>query len=147
MKIINKKISFTTKEELDFIDITDEVILFIKEAEITNGLINIQTLHTTTGVIINENEPLLLQDMKKILDKTAPKALDYTHDDFTIRTVNMCDGECANGHAHCKAIHLSTNVTLNIVDGKLDFGLWQRIIFVELDRSRRRTYSMQVLGE
>lgn len=147
MKILNKKISLTTAEELDFIDITDEVSLFLKESGVSNGLMNIQTLHTTTGVIVNENEPLLIEDMKVILNQTASNKADYTHDDFTIRTVNMCDDECANGHAHCKAIHLSTNVTLNLVNGKLDFGPWQRIIFIELDRSRPRSYSMQILGE
>lgn len=147
MKITNKRVKLHTKEQLQFIDITDEVLEFVSESGVQNGLINIQTLHTTTGVIVNENEPLLIEDMKVILEKTASQEHVYTHDDFSIRTVNMCDDECANGHAHCKAIHLSTNVTLNLVEGRPHMGTWQRIIFIELDRSRPREYSVTVMGE
>ena len=40
-----------------------------------------------------------------------------------------------------------SNVTLNIADSKLQLGRWQRIIFVELDRPRDRSYQMLVMGE
>ena len=58
----------------------------------------------------------------------------------------MCDGECANGHSHCKAILMPTNVTLNLIDGKLKIGQWQRIFMLELDRSRPRKYQIHILG-
>jgi len=64
-----------------------------------------------------------------------------------VRTENMCDGECANGHAHCKSMHLPTSVTLNIADGQLVLGMWQRVLFVELDRARPRSIHVTVLGE
>ncbi len=148
MKIKNKTLSYKTKEELDFIDITDEVITFIKETGIKNGIINIQTKHTTTAIVVNENEPLLIEDIKDNLRKLAPKgSIQYRHDNFEIRTVNMCDGECANGHSHCKAIYLPTNVSLNIISGKIEFGLWQRIFLYELDRARERNVSLIIIGE
>jgi thiamine phosphate synthase YjbQ (UPF0047 family) len=81
------------------------------------------------------------------LERIASKDIRYKHDDFSIRTVNVCDGECANGHAHCKAAHLSANATLNVVGGRLQLGQWQRILFIELDRSRPRQVQLLVLGE
>ena len=147
MKISHKKLEYQTKELFDIRDITDEVADFIKTSEIKNGLINVQSLHTTATVFLNENEPLLLEDIKKNLAKTAPQDIEYKHDDFTIRTVNMCADECANGHSHCKALHLPSTLTLNVLDGKMQFGTWQRILHIELDRARTRKVHLMIIGE
>lgn len=147
MRIFNKTIEYQTKGEFDFLDITDIVKDFVKESQIKNGLINIQTLHTTCALMLNENEPLLLEDLKKSLEHIAPKKLTYGHDNFKVRTVNVCTDECANGHAHCKAIHLPVNITINLIDGQVQLGQWQSIFFVELDRPRPRKYQLQIIGE
>ncbi|PIU46817.1 secondary thiamine-phosphate synthase enzyme [bacterium (Candidatus Gribaldobacteria) CG07_land_8_20_14_0_80_33_18] len=147
MKIVNTTIELQTKGEFDFIDLTDKVKAFIKESQIKNGLVNIQTLHTTAVLIINENEPLLLEDFKRHLENLSPKTLKYNHDDFKKRTVNLCADECINGHSHCKAILLSVNVSLNLIKGEIQFGQWQRILLVELDRTRKRKIQIQILGE
>ena len=147
MKSLNKTLEYKTKQEFDFIDITEEVKNFVNQSEIKNGLINIQILHTSAGLIVNENEPLLLEDIKKNLENCSPKSNEYKHDDFTIRTVNMCPGECVNGHSHCKAIHLLSNATLNIIDQKIQLGQYQSIMLLELDRSRPRKVQLQIIGE
>ncbi len=147
MQTKNKTFRYQTKECLDFIDITDEIKDFVKESNIKNGLVNIQTMHTTAMLTLNENEPLLMQDMKKHLSEVSPQSLTYNHDNFEIRTVNMCEGECANGHSHCKALHLLANITLNLIDGKLQVGMWQRVLFIELDRERGRKIQVQIIGE
>jgi len=147
MKTAHKTIEYQTKGLFDFIDITDEVKTFLKESEIKNGLINIQTLHTTVGLILNENEPLLIEDIKAHLERIAPTTLKYNHDDFGRRTVNICDDECINGHSHCKAIHLPVNLTLNLINGEIQLGQWQRILFVELDKARKRKVQIQIMGE
>ncbi len=146
MKIINKILEFQTKEELDFIDFTDKVQEFVESSKIGNGIINIQTMHTTAPLLLNENEPLLLEDFKNHLEKVSPKELEYNHNDFTKRTINMCNSECKNGHSHCRALHLPSTITLNIIEGKLQLGKWQRIFLIELDSSRLRKLQMQVLG-
>lgn len=148
MTIFHKTLQYQTKGKFDFRDITEEAVDFVKQSKVKNGIINIQSLHTTATVYVNENEPLLIEDMKKNLEKLAPeKGIEYQHDDFKIRTVNMCEDECANGHSHCKTLYLPTNVALNIKGGKIIFGTWQRIMFVELDRSRPRKISLQIIGE
>jgi len=147
MKVTNKTFPLKTKEEFDFIDITDDIEAFVTESSVKNGLCNIQSLHTTAPVFVNENEPLLIEDIKKHFRTLIPKGAAYQHNDFNVRTVNMCDDECKNGHSHCLAIHLPTSVTLNLIDGKLQLGTWQRIFFVELDHSRERKFQVQVIGE
>jgi len=146
MKIINHVINLRTAATLDFIDVTEKIQEKIKEAGIQKGVINIQSLHTTMAVIVNEAEPLLISDMKKLLEKLAPRTYKYAHDNFDIRTVNMCDDECANGHSHNKAIHLPTSAMMNIIENDLQLGQWQRVFAVELDRSRPRQISLQIIG-
>jgi len=143
----NKIIEIKSKEQFDIINLTDEIISFAKDSNIKNGLVNIQSLHTTASIFIQENEPLLLEDIKKSLERIAPQNIDYNHDDFSRRTVNMCSDECRNGHSHCKAINLPTAVTLNIIDGQVQLGTWQKILFIELDKARDRKIQIQILGE
>lgn len=146
MIIKNKTISFQTEKTLEFIDITEKVQDFIKEIQMEEGIVNIQILHTSAGLIVNENEPLLIEDFKKNIENIAISTENYKHDNLKKRTVNICDNECINGHSHCKAIHLLVNATLNIINGNLQLGQWQRIFLVELDRPRNRKIQMQIIG-
>jgi len=146
MKITNHVIKLSTSATLDFIDITDKVIKIIKKHGIKDGVVNIQSLHTTMAVIIQEAEPLLLGDLKKTLEKVAPRTAKYMHDNFEIRTVNMHPNEPINGHSHCKALFLTSNVFLNVVKNSLQLGPWQRIFAVELDNARPRQIALQLIG-
>jgi len=146
MEIKNKTIEFKTKQMFDFIDFTEKVEEFVKESEIKDGIVNIQILHTSAALIVNENEPLLIEDFRKNIEGSALSAENYQHDNLAKRNVNVCQNECINGHSHCKAIHLLVSATLNIIDKKLQLGQWQRIFLIELDRPRYRKIQMQILG-
>jgi len=143
----NYKLSFQTKKQNDFVDITGDLAKMVEESGVNCGIINIQTLHTIARVFENENEPGLIEDFKKHLEKFSPEKQYYQHDDFNIRTVNMCSGECANGHAHIKSIFMPTSVTANIINGKLSLGTWQRIFLWEFDRARKREVEIVIIGE
>jgi secondary thiamine-phosphate synthase enzyme len=77
----------------------------------------------------------------------APAAGAYRHNDFTVRTVNMTEDECANAHAHCRQLLMAASETIPIVDGEMCLGTWQRIFLVELDHPRERSVIVQVLGQ
>lgn len=147
MKITNHIIKLTTATTLDFIDVTEKIQKKIRKAGIKNGVINIHSMHTTMAVIIQEAEPLLIGDLKKTLEKVAPRTYKYAHDNFKIRTVHMHPDEAKNGHSHCKAVFLTPGVFLNIVKSKLQLGEWQRIFAIELDDSRQRKIALQIMGE
>ncbi len=147
MTSLHQSLKLKTKKLFDFIDLTEIAEKMVKKSKIKNGMFNIQSKHTTVAVIVNENEPLLISDMKKMLDKLIPKKHNYQHDNFDIRTVNMCKDELVNGHSHCKQVLLNSSYTFNIIKGHLDLGTWQRIFAVELDRSRPREVSFMAMGE
>ena len=96
---------------------------------------------------MNEHEPLLLEDFAGLLDATAPSQRAYRHDDLSIRRVNLTPGERVNGHAHCRALFLPSSACLNVVDGALQLGRWQRVFLVELDGPQEREVSVLVTGE
>jgi secondary thiamine-phosphate synthase enzyme len=147
MKTANKTIELSTQKTYEFIDITDQIKAFIVESGIKEGIVNIQLMHTSAGLIVNENEPLLLEDIKVNLRNNSCKDIEYHHDDFTIRTGILCANERKNGNAHCNAIHLLVSATLNLINGELQLGQWQRIILIELDSPRNRKFQIQIIGE
>jgi secondary thiamine-phosphate synthase enzyme len=147
MRVINHIIKLKTTATMDFIDVTEKVQKKIKKAGIKNGIINIQSLHTTMAVIVNEAEPLLISDLKALLKKFAPRTYKYMHDNFKVRTVHMHKNESKNGHSHAKAMYLPTSTMLNVSESKLQIGEWQRIFAVELDSSRDRKIALQIMGE
>ncbi len=128
------------------VDITDEVERLIGEAGVTSGFAVIFCRHTTAAIRINENEPLLLSDMEDFLSRVAPRDLYYRHNDFSIRTHNMTDDECPNGHAHCLHLLMGASEVVPLCGGKLSLGRWQRLFLVELDRPREREVLVQVFG-
>ena len=132
------RIRLTTRRPTEFIDLTGSLDRLVGEAGVRFGVLTVQTLHTTTGVVVNEHEPLLLADFEAFLERMAPRDGTYRHDDFTSRTVNVTAAEPANGHAHCRALLLPSSVSLNIVSGRLLLGQWQRVFLVELDGPRER---------
>lgn len=141
-----QSIRVETRECLEFIDITDRVAEAVQDCRVREGFVNVQTRHTTTAILVGEHEPLLIGDLRRTLERVAPSSGEYRHDDFSVRTVNMCPDEEKNGHSHCKAVFLRSSECLNIVDGRMDLGQWQRIFLVELDRARSRTVSLMILG-
>ena len=140
-------IQLRTAGRLQFVDLTDRVAEIAEESGVRQGLVNVQTRHTTTAIVINEHEPLLLEDMRVMLNRLASPALEYQHNNFAIRTVNLVPDEVGNGHAHCQALFQRASETLNLAAGRLQLGRWQRIFFIELDHARERTVSVMVMGQ
>ena len=136
-----------TKSAPEFIDITDWVAECVTESEITNGFAVVYSKHTTAAIKINENEPLLLNDMAGFLEKLFPKHHSYQHNNFEIRTFNMNEDESPNGHAHLQHLLLGTSETVPVIDGTMQFGTYQSIFFIELDHPRNREVMIQVVGE
>ncbi len=147
MIIKDKLLKFHTDKIYKFIDFTDKIKDFIEESGVIKGIINIQILNTSASLILNENEPLLLKDIEKKLEELSPRNNNYEHDDLTKRTVNVCENECRNGHSHCNAIHLLSTITLNIIEKKLQLGIWQSVMLIELDSGRERKVQLQIMGE
>ena len=143
----HSRIHIWTSRPTEFIDVTDRLTTLVADAGLQFGVLNIQTLHTTTAVVVNEHEPLLLADFTALLESAAPEHAYYRHDDPAVRTVNVTEDERPNGHAHCRALLLPTSACLNVTNGRLMLGRWQRVFLVELDGPQERSLSVLLLGE
>ncbi len=144
--VICEALELETTAAPSFHDITDAVCAIVADSGVRFGQVTVFSSHTTAAIRINENEPLLLRDMARVLRQIAPSNAYYEHNDFGRRTVNMHDDEAANGHSHCQHLFLSTSETIPVVDGKAQLGTYQSIFVIELDSPKMRQILVTVVG-
>jgi secondary thiamine-phosphate synthase enzyme len=122
---------------VEVIDLTERVEGLIRKSGVKSGLCLITVLHATAALIINEHEEGLLEDIVVKIVETFPEGMHYRHD--------LVDN---NAPAHLASIFLGSSKSFPIHEGKLLRGVWQNILFVELDGPRsRREVAVEILGE
>jgi octaprenyl-diphosphate synthase len=144
--MIGGRVELRSERSTQFIDITERLREEVRASGLVNGRLHLQSLHTTVGLAVNENEPLLLVDFENLLERVAPAGGAYEHDDFARRFEIPVD-EPVNGHAHCRQLLLTAMATLLVEDGELVLGRWQSVFVVELDGPRHRQIAIQLDGE
>lgn len=133
-KVFNTTYSFSTKGEIEFVDLTDKVQEVVAQSGIKNGIVHVFAPHATGVLILTESEYGLLNDIKAFIEKLIPKHGVYMHP--------------SNAHSHLRSVFLPPDKTLPIINGIVEFGTWQSLLFVETDvHPRRRTVIIQVIGE
>ncbi len=137
MKFHTDYLWFDTSQKRELINITSKVQEAVDTAGINEGMVLVSAMHITAGVIVNDHEPGLWQDIDDWLEQMAPYKGDYRHH----RT-----GE-TNGDAHLKSILAHHQVILPVTDGKLDLGPWQQVFYAEFDGKRRKRAVIKVMGE
>ncbi len=142
MLIKTKTIQLKTDSKTQLFDLTEEVEQTLKEVGLQNGTGTISTLHTTTGVFCTESQAALWDDVKVFLSDMIKERTDYKHND-----PRFSDCDRHNAAAHLRAILLGRSLALQIEDGCLVLGQFQRIIFAELDGPRSRSVRIQLIGQ
>ncbi|WP_048042998.1 secondary thiamine-phosphate synthase enzyme YjbQ [Methanosarcina mazei] len=127
-------LNIETSRRIELIDITSEVKEEVRISGVREGVCIISTRHTTAGVIVNENENGLREDILNMLERLVPQGAGYRHD----RIDNNAD-------SHLKAILLGSSEALPIVKGELELGTWQSIFFAEMDGPRNRAVNLTIL--
>ena len=140
------RIEFDSTRSTEFVDITDRIRESVRRSGLREGRVHLQSMHTTLGIAVNENEPLLHRDFENLLERLAPAGAGYEHDDFS-RRFDVPLGEPVNGHAHCRQLLLTAFATLLVEDGQLLLGRWQSVFAVELDGPRHRQLAVQLDGD
>ena len=143
---VHDELHYRTEHGPSFRDITDEVRQIVHRSGVGFGQVSVFSQHTTAAIILQEHEPLLLDDLRDRLQAFGPEGDYYRHNDFEIRTVNMHENEPENGHSHVQHMLLGTSETIPVLSGELHIGEFQSIFLVELDESRDRSVSVTVLG-
>lgn len=130
-----KSIEVKSSRRNDMVDITNHVIDFIKESEVSNGILVINVLHTTAAITINENaDPDVKRDIIKELNSLIPKHDNYLH----------LEG---NADAHIKTSLIGSNETLIIRNNRLKLGSWQGIFLCDFDGPRTRTVILKIIAD
>ena len=125
--------------EGEIVDVTEDVAQAVVESGLKNGVVTIFVPGSTGALTTIEYEPGLLKDLPNILERMAPKGLEYEHER------RWHDG---NGHSHVRASIIGPSLTVPFVNGRLTLGTWQQIVFLELDvHSRNRQLILQIIGE
>ena len=134
MTIKTSSLQINTDKNFEIIDITSKINGLI---DIDNGIVSIFSKHSTSAIVVNENESGLLNDLEFALDNLIEDKFSYQHD----RIDN-------NARSHLKSFLLSSSECLPIKNGKLDLGTWQSVFFIELDGPRHnRTVTLTMVGE
>ncbi|PSO47731.1 MAG: hypothetical protein BRC32_03920 [Actinobacteria bacterium QS_8_72_14] len=146
-----REVHLVTERAFHVVDVTEHCAGLVADSHAQQGALTVFCPHTTCAVKINERETCFLEDLRLFIESLVPREAYYRHDDFEIRDPetlsNDPDTEPLNGHSHIKQMLLgSASESVPIVDGRLALGGWQRIMFIELDQSRRRHLQLQVTG-
>ena len=127
-------LKINTNKSFEIIDITSQINNLI---DIDEGIISIFSKHSTSAIVVNENESGLLNDLEVTLDNLIDDKFSYKHDKID-----------NNAKSHLKSFLLSSSESLPIKNSKLDLGTWQSVFFIELDGPRSgRTVTLTMVGE
>ena len=132
LRVCGDAVRLRTEERIQLVDVTEIVAERVRRSGVGHGIASVQTQDTTTAIVVNENEPLLVGNLRRLL--------------WSRRDPGMSPTERPNGDAHCRAAILGASVSLNVMDGRLLLGDGQRVFLVELDGPRPRTVSLVVMG-
>ena len=146
MPIESKIIELQTSTGISIHNITPDVVAFLATTTCLNGYLYVFSRHTTTALIINENEERLLEDLKRYLNQLVSPSGKYLHNDLHLRK-NIPPDEPRNAHAHLMAMMFNTSEVIPIIEGQLALGSWQSLLLVDLDGPRNRTVLVQINGE
>lgn len=133
-------IRLSTKKGPQARDITREVHAAVARSRIRSGLACIFAPSSTSAILTNEFEPGLMdEDIPAALERLFPETFEYGHEK------RWGDG---NGHSHVRAAFLGPSLTVPVVDGRMALGMWQQIVFLELDnKPRQREVLVQIVGD
>jgi secondary thiamine-phosphate synthase enzyme len=139
LDVVTSRISFETKDETDMVDITDQLVKSIRDSRLKDGIATVFVPGATGALTTIEYEPGLLEDFPKMLDRMAPRNIEYEHEN------RWHDG---NGHSHVRASLIGPSITVPFENGRPTLGTWQQVVFIELDtRSRSRQLIVQIIGK
>ena len=142
MKVYSNSFTLEVEKRTDILDITKNVRDVLQYFPISNGIVVVNTLHTTCALFVNEFQSALVDDIRGLVERLVPERGGFRHDD-----PRYSDCERGNAHAHLRTALLGRTITLGVTSGELALGRFQSIIFAEFDGPRKREITVQAIGE
>src|ERR1700694_2917937 len=130
-----------SEHRTQILDITKTIRDVMLSADIKEGILLVNSLHTTCALFVNEFQGALVEDLKSMIETLVAENVGYRHDD-----PRYSDCERGNAHSHLRAALLGRSVAVGISGGELSLGRFQSILFAELDGPRPRNIDVQIMG-
>jgi len=140
-KVFNRIIDWITNDRLQLLNITERINEIVRKSGIRDGIVHLQSLHTTSSVFINEWQDALLQDVKNFFEQIVQREQYYRHND-----PEYSDCERKNADSHMRGMLMGQTLCLQVRNASVLLGTWQSIIFAEFDGPRSRSLAVQVSG-
>jgi secondary thiamine-phosphate synthase enzyme len=140
-KVHAANIDVATHNRVELLNLTGLLAGITQRSGVKEGRLWLQTLHTTTGVILSEWQDALRQDIIDGLEMLVPRKKYWRHND---NKFSDCDRE--NADSHIRGLLLGQTLNVQVRSSTLVLGTWQQILFAELDGPRRRSLCVQVSG-
>src|SRR5579872_3348534 len=80
-KVFNRIVDWITNDRLQLLNITERINEIVRKSGIRDGLVHLQSLHTTSAVFLNEWQDALLHDVKGFLEQMVERERYYRHND------------------------------------------------------------------
>jgi secondary thiamine-phosphate synthase enzyme len=141
VKVFSKTIIVKTHERTDLVNLSDDIRDFAKSTGVKDGYVQVSSLHTTAGLIVNEWQDALLSDVKASIERIVPRDTYYRHND-----PEFSDCDRHNADSHLRIVVLGHSVSVPIDRGEPVLGRWQSVILTEFDGPNERKVFMQVFG-
>lgn len=140
-KVANKILDWITNDRMQLLNITDRINEIVRKSGIRDGIVHLQSLHTTTGIFINEWQDALLHDVKGFFDEVVLRENYYRHND-----PEFSDCERKNADSHLRGMLMGQTLCLQVRNASVLLGTWQKILLAEFDGPRSRSVAVQILG-
>ena len=126
----------TTRQGL--VDVTDQIVRWLREQQMTEGLLTVFCRHTSASLLIQENAaPEVRTDLEAYFARIAPESREYLHD---------AEGP-DDMPAHLRTALTQVQLAIPLIDGRLALGTWQGIyLFEHRRRPHRRTLALHLIG-
>jgi secondary thiamine-phosphate synthase enzyme len=137
VKIYNERVTLQSTKRREVFNITNHVKAAMEKSGFRDGFILVSSLHSNAAVIVNDDDPGLLDDLEAWLDRIAPESVDFTRQ-------SRLESSSA---VHFQSLLLHHQVVVPFTDARIDLGPWQSVLFVELDGLRPKGILVKVMGE
>ena len=136
MPVYNNEIFVQTTGLTDIVDLTPLVSKEIRQTGVNDGSVTLFVPGSTGALSTIEYESGVINDLKKAIERIAPKDIYYEHNE------RWGDG---NGYSHVRAALMGPSLHIPIIEGKMTLGAWQQIVLLDFDnRPRNRRIIVQI---
>lgn len=141
VKVFSKTIMVATDARTALVNLSNDVRDFVEATGIQDGYVQISSLHTTAGILMNEWQDALLSDVKSMIEQVVPQGSYYRHND-----PNYSDCDRSNADSHLRNVVVGHSLSVPVSQGKTVLGQWQSVILAEFDGPNQRKVFLQVFG-